>query len=180
LKWVGMEEKKAYGGLLVHRFLEKPHTGVRLKVSHTFEGPFFKLRLLLDDKPVKDFPLQAPGSREVEITGKQFSEVGLQFVVAVSDVFPFKWRADVENIEVFRSDTGWVPVCDVAAGEPDLEGIVHGDDVVSTDGGDAGGSGGKSPGCAAAGAAGGSGWLLLVAAMAAGLLLLRRGSGTCT
>ncbi len=171
LKWVGMEGNKAFGSLLVHRFLDRPFAGVRMKVSHTFEGPFFKLRLLLDGKLVKDFPLQSPGERAAEVTGREFQEVGLQFAVAASDVFPFKWRADVSDIEVFREDTGWISVCKVGTADPDLEGIVQGEDVTSTEGGD-GASGSKSSGCGVGTGAASRGMTLLL--LAAAIVAMRR------
>jgi hypothetical protein len=178
LKWVGMEGNKAFGSLLVHKFLGETHTGIRVKVSHTFEGPFFKLELLLDGKPVKDFALQSPGSREAELTGRDFGEVGLRFSVAVSDVFPFKWRADVYAIEVYREGSGWRSICEVAVAEPELEGVARGDEVTGGTGGDTWEpSERRTSGCAA-GTTGTPAWtaLLLLVGLCAGIRVWNRQS----
>jgi surface antigen len=162
-KWWGMSENKAHGTLLVHRYLEDEYTGIRYRVRHTFEGPFFRFRASLGGKPVKEHTLQKPSEWEEEVTGKSFSEVGFTFAVATKDVYPYKWQLSVEEIELFRPGVGWVSACEAQEAEPELEGIQEtgGEDLVALpDGGDEGDH--DKAGCAAGRSSAGS-WLPLLA-----------------
>lgn len=134
-KWWGMSDLAASGTLLVHRFLKEEYTGIRYRLEHTFEGPFFGLRMLLDNKPVKEYSLQTPGEREEEVSGRTFHEVGFQFTAIMSDVYAYKWAADIDGIEVYSPATGWIPICEAEEGAPDLEGLeeVTTGDVTATD-----------------------------------------------
>ncbi len=172
-KWWGMTDQTAQGSILVHRYLDGDYQGIRYRWRHTFEGPFYRLGMLLDNKPVKDYSLQKPGEWTDEVTGKNFSEVGFVFLVSTKDVYPYKWQLFVEDIELYRTGEGWFSACDVLEADPELEGIeeVTGGDVVSLPDGD--GSGGtRSSGCGASHPRGRSQIVLLLAALLA-LTLLR-------
>jgi len=153
LKWWGMLENKAFGTLLVHRSLKTPVTGIRFSYDHTFEGPFFKLRLLLDGKPMKDLPLQTPSQKTEEISGRSFREVGFQFAVAANEAFAYKWGASIVDIEVLSPDQGWVSICEAEEARWDF--LETGDVLGPGDGGglDEGDQskdgGARSGGCAA-------------------------------
>lgn len=132
-KWWGMSEKEAQGSLLVHRYLDGEYEGIRYRVRHTFEGPFFRLGLLLDGKPAKDYSLQKPSEWTEEVLGKQFGEVGFAFGVATKGVYPFKWQLFLEDVELYSPGAGWVSACEALEAEPELEGVleVSGEDVTA-------------------------------------------------
>ncbi len=172
-KWWGMSEQVAQGSLLVHRFLDGKFQGIRYRWHHTFEGPFYRFGMLLDNKPVKDYTLQKPGEWTEEVTGKDFSEIGFVFVVSTKDVYPYKWQVFVDDIELYREGEGWFSACAVLEADPDLEGIVEvtPGDVVSLPDGE-GGGGSKSSGCGIAPLPGPATLLLLLAGLL-GLVVLR-------
>jgi surface antigen len=179
LRWWGMLEKKSFGKLLTHRFLAGRWSGIRYSWKHTFEGPFFHFRLLLDNRSLRDYTLHTPAERQEELTGQDFSEVGFLFGTETPAVLPFKWEIMVLNIEVFSDQTGWVSLCEAAETDPELAGVgdSQGDDVTASadgSGEETLGGGRKSGGCSATGTSSGGAWALLLALLLAVLAVRSR------
>jgi hypothetical protein len=171
LKWWGMLERTARGSLVTHRFLESEYRGIRYRLSHTFDGPWFKFRLLLDGKPAQEYELHMPDETDELLEGESFHEVGFQFQVHVPDQYPYKWGILVEGIEVLHPDAGWVSICEAEEGEPDLEGVhevIDADATGTPPDAEAGGSGPRSGACSQSAGDGQRPWMVLLALMLLG------------
>jgi hypothetical protein len=112
LRWWGMEEHEAAGSLLVHRTLATPALGLRYRLEHDFEAPFFSLKLLLDGKPVREYPLYTPGSVDEVLQDHVFNEVAFLFGVTTPGLYPYRWRLLLEELEILDGEAGWRPICD--------------------------------------------------------------------
>jgi len=181
LRWWGMSGNPAKGTLLVHRELRREYSGIRYRMEHNFQGPFFKFRLLLDDKPVKDYSLQSPYALDEALEGTRFSLVAFQFGVNTSDQYPFRWAVSISGLEVLDESAGWISLCEAAEAQPafDVSGqgaiedvFAYGEEAVVTEAGETGGT--VARGCTAVSSPlPGGKWQVLLLCLFL-LLLLRR------
>ena len=115
LRWWGMEENEAMGSLLVHRTLVTPALGFRYRLAHDFEAPFFTLKLLLDGKPVREYPLNSPETVDEVLEDLEFSEIAFLFGVTAQGVFPYRWQLALDKLEVMDSASGWRSICEYSS-----------------------------------------------------------------
>ncbi len=181
LKWWGMSGNQAHGSLHVHRYLDKPHNGVRYNLNHSFFSAFFTLELMLDGQPVSETPLLEPGETAQELTDVEFTDIGFRLSVQVPEVYAYKWEVEAFDVEVLDPAAGWVSVCLAAEGEPELEGVFEvvetGADIITV-GNDAAimlvdgqtPPGKKSSGCGMSHSSGGPGPLMTLFLLVAAIL----------